>query len=72
MIFFCHTYPCRILCGIFVEIAMDSKIIEAVKAVRDGMRVPDASTQFRFPIQTLYRRLKKLIPVKHRLCSCAA
>ena len=72
MIYFCHTYPCRILCGIFVEIAMDSKIIEAVKAVRDGMRVPDASTQFRFPIRTLYRRLKKLIPVKHGLCSCAA
>ena len=71
MIYFCHTYP-FILCGIFVKIAMDSEIIEAVKAVRDGMCVPDASTKFRFPIQTLYRRVKKLIPVKHRLCSCAA
>ena len=41
---------------------MDPKILQAVKAVRDGMRVQEAAIQFEVPIATLYRRLKRLVP----------
>ena len=48
-----------------MKIAVYPKIIGAVKALWDGIGVPDASTQFRVPIRTLCCRLKKLIP-NHR------
>ena len=41
---------------------MDPKILQAVKAVRDGVRVQEAAIQFEVPIATLYRRLKRLVP----------
>ena len=41
---------------------MDPKILQAVKAVRDGMRVQEAAIQFEVPIATLYQRLKRLVP----------
>ena len=41
---------------------MDPKILQAVKAVRDGMRVKEAAIQFEVPIATLYRGIKKFVP----------